>query len=633
MDRPTIGLRIIRSVQFAAWFVAWLAWPARGQETTNKNFFLPQSPVAAAYVLGRLSNRELSQAPRGEFVYIALFQRKGLERKYRLEAVEGLAKIRNTDALTELLRGMGELDKKGPASEAVLHDLGPVLLQSAPARLAAKREVLDKLATESQLPITRQIAFAAMVTGDGSAERTWVAVSGSPTRLADWLRAVSLIRDPNLRAVLYPKVEPLLARAEPAAVRRAAITAIPAIPGHDEETWLRLAAFVKSGTERDAAIAGLQRIPRRAWPKDQAEVLIENLRSYLQSLPVEQRTEAEALSAFQFATELTALLPAEKVNAVSRTLRALGVSVFVVRTIPEQMLYDRTLIVVEAGKPVSLVLINDDNMPHNLVVTVPGALEEVGTLAEKMSPEADTQGRLYVPNSPKVLQATKLVEPGQQAKLSFLAPEAVGDYQYVCTFPGHWRRMVGTLAVVNDVEAYVAKHAASAQPKITEWKLSDLTPELSKLDAGRNLARGKEAFTRLACASCHQLGSVGVSYGPELTDVFTRYQDNAAELLRQILEPSLVVSNRYRGFDFELQNGDEVSGMIVKEEGEVLTVQSGPVAALIQPLKRSEIKSQQPQKSSLMPLGLLNTLSAEEILDLLAFVKSGGNAPGHQHQH
>jgi putative heme-binding domain-containing protein len=192
--------------------------------------------------------------------------------------------------------------------------------------------------------------------------------------------------------------------------------------------------------------------------------------------------------------------------------------------------------------------------------------------------------------------------------------------------------MVGTLAVVTDVESYLASHAAAA-PTLTEWKTDDLAPELSKLDTGRNLARGKEAFTKLACASCHQLGAEGVSYGPELTDVFSRYQNNSLEVLRHIIEPSLVVSNRYRGYDFELNNSDELSGLIANDAGELLTIQSGPAASLIQTVKKADIRSQVPQRSSLMPSGLLNTLSAEEILDLLAFLKAGGKMPVHVHQH
>jgi putative heme-binding domain-containing protein len=601
-------------------------------ESTKEAFFLPKSPIAAAYYLSRLSNKELIEAPRSEFVYVALLQRKGLERKYRIEALEGLAKVRNTDMLAELISGLAELDKKGADSEAVLRDLSSILLQSKPADLTAKREALEKLTVDSQLALTRQIGYAGLITTDGSVEKLWTSPESQPARLSDLLLSILLIRDANLRASLYPKVEPLLHKAEPTEVRRAAITAIVAVAGQDAETFNTLAALVKAGTERPTAVASLRKIPRKAWPKDQAEPLLESLMAYLKDVPVDQRTEPEALSAFQLASDLAGLLPPEKAGAVGKTLRALGVSVFVIRTVPEQMLYDKTLIVVEAGKPVELILINDDQMPHNLLVVSPGTAEEIGTAAEKMPLEPDAQGRLYVPDSPKVLHATRMIDPGQQTKLSFTAPDEPGDYQYVCTFPGHWRRMLGTLAVVKDVEAYLATHATAA-PKVTEWKVEDLAPELAAAGSGRNAARGREIFTKLACASCHKLGAEGVNYGPDLTDVLKRFNNDRVELLRQIIEPSLVITNRYRNHEFELNDGESVFGMIMKEDGETWTLQTGPSDALIQTLKKSDVKTQKPQSSSLMPLALLNTLSKEEILDLLAFIESGNSAPQHRHQH
>ena len=635
---PIVNMSFIRVYFLFFALVAAVALrpsPARAaeDEPPKKTLFLPKSPVAAAYVLSRLSNKELIEAPRSEFVYVALLQRKGLERKYRVEALDGLAKIRNTDTLTELVKGIRELDGKGEESEQVLRDLAAILLQNKPTDLVAKRADLEKLAGESQLPLTRQVGYAALVTADGSVDKIWQQVESESTKLSDLLLSIPLVRDANLRTALYPRVEPLLHKADPAEVRRAAITAVAAIPGHETETFTTLAALVKSGTERGAAVASLQRVPRKSWPKEQAESLVGSLVAYLQSVPVEKRTEPDAINTFQFASDLSALLPPEKSKTIGKTLRALGVSVFVVRTIPEQMLYDKTLIVVETGKPVEIILINDDAMPHNLVVIAPGALEEIGNTAEKMPPDPDTQGRLYVPGSPKVLHATRLIDAGQQTKLSFNAPEEPGDYNYVCTFPGHWRRMVGTLAVVKDVDAYLANRAATPEPTMTEWKVEDLAPDLAKAGVGRNPAAGKELFTKLACAQCHKLGSEGYAYGPDLTDVFKRYNNNRADVLRQILEPSLIITNRYVNYQFELKDGDEVPGMIVKEDAETVTIHTGPSDALVRTIKKSDIKERQAQKSSLMPLGLLNTLTKDQILDLLAFIESGGNVPPHDHKH
>ena len=167
---PTLKVRL-RSLALTGLITGTLVCLRAAEEPAQKAFFLPKSPVAAAYVLGRLSNKELIDAPRSEFVYVALLQRRGLERKYRVEGLAGLAKLRNTDLLTELLAGLADLDKKGEASEAVLRDLSAVLLQAKPEELTARHAELEKLATESQLALTRQIGCAAIVTANRSAEK------------------------------------------------------------------------------------------------------------------------------------------------------------------------------------------------------------------------------------------------------------------------------------------------------------------------------------------------------------------------------------------------------------------------------------------------------------------------------
>ena len=52
-----------------------LGFPRLPPTPPKKTLFLPKSPVAAAYMLARLSNKELIEAPRSEFVYVALLQR------------------------------------------------------------------------------------------------------------------------------------------------------------------------------------------------------------------------------------------------------------------------------------------------------------------------------------------------------------------------------------------------------------------------------------------------------------------------------------------------------------------------------------------------------------------------------
>lgn len=599
----------------------------------NTNFFLPQNPVAAAYVLGRLSKQELIAAPRSEFVYVALLQRAGLERKYRVEALDGLAKLRNTDRLTELLGAVTELEKKGEGGTEAMRDLVPILLQSKGSDLATKREQLRNLAEHGQLALTRQFGYAGIVAADGSVERAWKEAASPPPQLADLLFAFALLPNGTVPADACSKIKPLLRDAPTPEVRRAAITAIVACPGHDPETFRSLAALVQNGAERPTAVASLRQIPQNAWPKDAVEPLVTNLVEHLKRFPASGRTSTDFAEALQLATDLASLLAPEKGRAITQTLRGLGPAIIVLRAVYEQLRYDKQLIVVETGKPVAVILENQDAMPHNIAILSPGSLEEIGTAAEKMPAEPDSEGRLYIPASPKVLHATKLASPGQKVQLAFTAPAEPGEYPYVCTFPGHWRRMSGTMAVVTNVEAYLASHAESEKPKITEWRLEDLSSELSKAAFGRNLEIGKKLFTQLLCVQCHKLGKEGYAYGPELDGVFTKYKNDRAAVLQQILEPSKVIDERYRNFTFELKSDEPVTGMIVKEDTQTVTLQSGPADSLIQPLKKSEIAKRQPQPSSPMPLGLLNSLSREQIFDLLAYVEAGGNVGHHADQH
>lgn len=608
--------------------------PSCAEDRTGPtNFFLPQNPVAAAYILGRLSNQELIEAPRSEFVYVALLERNGLDRKYRVEALEGLARIRQTDVLTELLRGLVELDRKGDDSAESLRELASILLHSGRPEMLAKRAELDRLVVGSQLSLTRQIAWAARITAEGAMEASWRNAEPNPAQLEDLILGTPLLSDSGLRAAFYPKLRPMLLATEQPSLRRAAIIAIAAVSGHEEETFNLLAALVRDGVEAPAAIASLGRIPRSSWPKEAIIPLSQSLVECLQKVPAEQRTEAPFANALQFATELASLLPPDAERALSRALRTLGPTVVTLHAVYEQMRLDKTLIAVEAGKPLVLILQNDDAMPHNLAVLAPGALQEIGLAAEKMSPEPDSQGRLYVPASPKVLHATRLASPGQKVQLTFNAPEQAGDYPFVCTFPGHWLRMSGTLTVVPDVEAYLASHPLSQQPKLVEWKLADFSPDLDRAASLSNPAAGKELFSKLACIQCHKLGAQGYSFGPDLTDVFKRYKNDRAAVLLQILEPSKVIEDRYRNFNFELNNGDSVLGLILKDDNQSLTIQTGPADSLIQVLKKSEIRRQRAQTSSPMPVGLLNALSKNEIFDLLAYLESGGNGPPHDHGH
>ena len=57
-----------------------------------------------------------------------------------------------------------------------------------------------------------------------------------------------------------------------------------------------------------------------------------------------------------------------------------------------------------------------------------------------------------------MLDATKMVEPGQKETLKMTAPGKEGEYEYVCTMPGHWLIMWGKLIVTKNIDAYLQAH-------------------------------------------------------------------------------------------------------------------------------------------------------------------------------
>ena len=81
-------------------------------------------------------------------------------------------------------------------------------------------------------------------------------------------------------------------------------------------------------------------------------------------------------------------------------------------------MFDLKWFAVEAGKPVQIVLSNPDAMSHNLLVGKPGSLKEVGTAATAMPLSADPKAKPYVPDSPLVLQATRLLNWAETERLT-----------------------------------------------------------------------------------------------------------------------------------------------------------------------------------------------------------------------
>lgn len=435
-------------------------------------------------------------------------------------------------------------------------------------------------------------------------------------------------------------------------VRHAAFEALVSIPGREADAFAIVSKRVLESDDRPAAIKALQRLPKSVWSKDAAPMLVDAVVAGIRKTPVADRTSPETLAALEFADTLSTLLPANRGKAIRKELSQLGVRVIRIGTLPERMAYDKDVIAIEAGRPVEFIFENGDLMPHNLAIVEPGSMEEIGMSAEATATQPDAAARDFIPRSNRILLASKLLQPRDSQKLSFMAPKTPGVYPYVCTYPGHWRRMFGALYVVADLDeyranpdSYLAGHKLAIKDELlkdrrarTEWKFEELEQAVTGLSTGRSLDTAKQVFRLANCVACHKLDGVGNQFGPELAKLDPKM--TPTEILKNVLDPSAKIDDKFASHSFVLDNGKVVTGLIVEETTDSIKVIENPLAsAKPTTLKKSEIESRKKSAVSLMPKGLLDRLSKEEVLDLIAYLASRGEqkssyfqgATGHHH--
>lgn len=422
-----------------------------------------------------------------------------------------------------------------------------------------------------------------------------------------------------------------------AAVRRAAMSAITTIPGHDAETFQTLSSFVLKNDQRPFAVRGLQLLRRSRWPNDPAAVrpLITTLVSHAKNVDSAERATVAVRMSLQLANELSDILPTDESKKIKAEISDLGVRTITIRTVPHRMRYDRPEIVVQAGKPFELVLENTDIMPHNLLVTSPGKMMEVAQAAERMATSPDAFAKGFVPDSKEILHTTKLLQAGETERLVIVAPSQAGDYPYVCTFPGHWRTMAGVMHVVSDVDAYLAKNPIAepteigeVRPFVRDWKFEELADKVAKMKS-RSFSNGKKLFTTVACFACHQMNNVGGRVGPDLAKIDAK--KDRLHALRSLIEPSKDIDKKFQGWVVVTDAGKQFTGMKVAEDDKSVTLMPNPLGIEnCEPIviSKDEIDIIQPSPISLMPAKLLNTMTAEEVLDLIAYIDAKGN-PDH----
>ena len=152
------------------------------------------------------------------------------------------------------------------------------------------------------------------------------------------------------------------------------------------------------------------------------------------------------------------------------------------------------------------------------------------------------------------------------------------------------------------------------------YDLPQLVEHVLKGDVARTASarRGQDVIVRARCLDCHKLGDKGAGLGPDLTTLNSRFQP--ADILESIVVPSKVISDQYKSITVATQDGKLYNGMPIVADGPslVLLLSDGTKATV----PKSEIDEQKASSVSVMPEGLLNPLSLQEIADLMALFNS-----------
>jgi putative heme-binding domain-containing protein len=185
------------------------------------------------------------------------------------------------------------------------------------------------------------------------------------------------------------------------------------------------------------------------------------------------------------------------------------------------------------------------------------------------------------------------------------------------------------LAAVLDKKPEVKSALAAAatvlagRTTITPWTLEQLTPSDAEMK-GRNFENGRKFFAAVGCFACHRFGNQGGMTGPDLTGAGGRYTPR--DLLDNIINPSKEINEQFVPTVITKTDGTAIIGMIVNLSNDTVRVNTDPTDPNQQVgVDRKQVTSIEPSKVSLMPPGLLNILTKEEVLDLLAYVLSGGD--------
>lgn len=146
----------------------------------------------------------------------------------------------------------------------------------------------------------------------------------------------------------------------------------------------------------------------------------------------------------------------------------------------------------------------------------------------------------------------------------------------------------------------------------------------ARLKRKRDFNRGVGLYQATLCSQCHRVGNLGGEIGPNLSTASNKF--SVADLLRATVEPSHEISDQYAMTEIVTKDGKTIVGRMLEKTDKAVIVEPDPR----QPENKviitlDQIKTKKISEVSTMPIGLVNSLSVEELTDLVAYIMAGGD--------
>jgi putative heme-binding domain-containing protein len=159
------------------------------------------------------------------------------------------------------------------------------------------------------------------------------------------------------------------------------------------------------------------------------------------------------------------------------------------------------------------------------------------------------------------------------------------------------------------------------------WNVEEALKAVAQDGSPRNFDQGKAMFAASLCRTCHQMRGEGGVAGPDLTQLGTRFSDK--DMLEAIIHPNKTISDQYGSTVFYLKAGGSILGRLIRQDNEKYYISQNPFdpQTVREVLKKNVLRTRVSEVSPMLG-GMINALNAEELKDLMAYLKSGGN-PNH----